>query len=86
MNHQPQNRRHQAARKFVTALDELETVLNSKSRESGAHEATKGDQPSAPSESEMAAHNTEDFDQLLDEAVQDIEHFMAEVDPVQDDA
>jgi hypothetical protein len=88
MNHQPQDSRRQAARSFANALDELETVLRSKASESGDPEPSSPDQPQSPPEaspdSETTPHDAEDLGQLLDEAVQDIEHFMTEADPSQD--
>jgi hypothetical protein len=88
MNHQPQDSRRQAARSFVNALDELETVLRSKASESGDPEPSSPDQPQSPPEaspaSETTPHDAEDLGQLLDEAVQDIEHFMTEADPSQE--
>ena len=81
MNHQPQDSRRQAARKFVNALDELETVLTSSSSEpkDPAHPHT--DQPSPASKAHLSAdtapRDQEDLGQLLDEAVKDIEQFMA---------
>ncbi|WP_204139816.1 hypothetical protein [Halomicronema sp. CCY15110] len=88
MNHQPQDSRRQAARNFVNALDELETVLSSNASESGNNEPSSLDHAPSPPESSPASkttpHDSEDLGQLLDEAVQDIEHFMTEADPSQD--
>jgi hypothetical protein len=89
MNHQPQDSRRQAARKFVNALDELETVLIANSSTSRETAPSSPDQPLSPPESGAASQPTppdsEDLGQLLDEAVQDIEHFMAEADFSQDE-
>ena len=76
MDHIPQDKRHQATRKFVKALDELETVL----------QITPADAPESPSQPSAAAElpafeeDTVDLGQLLDDAVQDIERFMSSED------
>ncbi len=84
MNHQPQDHRRQAARKFVNALDELETVLASDSAEPDGTESPQTEQPSLASEAHLRTdtgpRNQDDLGQLLDEAVQDIEQFMAAKD------
>ncbi|NEQ44416.1 MAG: hypothetical protein F6K00_13005 [Leptolyngbya sp. SIOISBB] len=80
MNHEPQNSRHQAARNFVNALDELESVLKSEQPESDPEPLPDAVHPSTPPQSpERSADDLKeaDFGQLLDDAVQDIEQFMA---------
>lgn len=85
MNHQPQDSRRRAARNFVNALDELETVLQSDKSEptetshpsSARHRKSKQLPPEK--RRETAGHDA-DFGQLLDDAVQDIEQFMAAED------
>ena len=88
MNHEPQNSRRQAARNFVNALDELESVLKS--------EPSEPDQEPLPDAVPQSAHppsperptdftKEADFGQLLDDAVQDIEQFMAADDPASQD-
>lgn len=78
MDHIPQDKRHQATRKFVKALDELETVL----------QITPADPPESPSQPALSAsaerpaveEDAVDLGQLLDDAVQDIERFMSSED------
>ncbi|MEL6398509.1 MAG: hypothetical protein AAFO87_06630 [Cyanobacteria bacterium J06607_6] len=76
MDHIPQDKRHQATRKFVKALDELETVL----------QITPANAPESPSQQSAAAEppafeeDAVDLGQLLDDAVQDIERFMSSED------
>jgi len=88
MNHQPQDSRRQAARNFVNALDELEIVLRSNASESEETEPSSPEQSPSPPEASPVAkttpHDAEDLGQLLDEAVQDIEHFMSAADPSQE--
>jgi len=91
MNHQPQDSRRRAERKFVNALDELETVLKSAPSDSAANHpsdraaTSHQDQPQPPT-SPKAAGEANDFGQLLDDAVQDIEQFMAAEDLAHEDS
>lgn len=80
MNHEPQNSRRQANQNFVNALDELESVLKSEqSPPDEAPLAETGQHSAHPPSSKGAADLAEepDLSQLLDDAVQDIEQFMA---------
>lgn len=80
MDNNPQDKRRQAARKFVNALDELETVLQS----TPAAAPEPSSQPAPPAAAELPAEDTDadvDLGQLLDDAVQDIERFMSSEEP-----
>ena len=79
MDNNPQDKRRQAARKFVNALDDLETVFQSTSPEPSepSSSAVPPKASSAPSLEDEEA----DLGQLLDDAVQDIERFMSSEDP-----
>ncbi|MEM1278876.1 MAG: hypothetical protein AAGG53_02375 [Cyanobacteria bacterium P01_H01_bin.152] len=88
MNHQPHDSRRQAAHNFVNALDELELVLKSKQPEIDEPDDTKSTRHPDPAPSgEQSAAWMEDADlgQLLDDAVKDIEQFMAADESSQQD-
>jgi len=88
MNHQPQDNRRRAERKFANALDELETVLKSEPTDSSQSEPDPTPQPRRhprPQRSVKGLDETADLGALLDDAVQDIEQFMASEDPSPDD-
>ena len=80
MNHEPQNSRRQAARNFVNALDELESVLKSEPLElddEPPRDATRRQVNPQPNAQPTDLPEEADLDQLLGDAVQDIEAFMA---------
>jgi len=93
MNHQPQDSRRRAERKFVNALDELEMVLKSAPPDSSAAAAAAPHPPTSaapphrdqPRQSPQVTEAANDFGKLLDDAVQDIEQFMAAEAPTQDE-
>lgn len=79
MNHQPQESRRKAAQKFMNSLAELETVLQSENAWEEPDEAVAPRAQSAKKGASVApsVHRT-DLSQLMEEALQDIEQFMAE--------
>lgn len=89
MNHQPQDNRRRAERKFAHALDELETVLQSEPSETTEPPPDSPPppqrRPARPQHPEQGLDETADLGALLDDAVQDIEQFMAAKQPAPDD-
>mgnify|MGYP001792399843 CR=1 FL=1 len=80
MDNNPQDKRRQAARKFVNALDDLETVFQSTSAEP-SEPSSAAAPPKASSAPSLEGDEEADLGQLLDDAVQDIERFMSSEDP-----
>lgn len=83
MNDQSQESRRHAARKFVNALDELETVLKANDDRSASEDASSDLSTAELGQAADAApadDATSSLEQMLDDAVQDIEQFMANDD------
>ncbi|MDB9525029.1 hypothetical protein PN498_03435 [Oscillatoria sp. CS-180] len=81
MNNKQQASREIAARKFMHSLEELETVFQSDSTTSKPSAAIDIDPPQVdPDKTAQFPHaeNSESLGALLDEAVQDIDQFMAQ--------
>ena len=91
MNYKPPEKRRHATQKFIHALEELETVLKPKEPAKAPTQEMPSGIPPAPKQARsepIASQSDEsaDISQLLDEAVQDIDQFiasttMAEGDP-----
>lgn len=80
MDQKQQKSRQTATQKFMHSLYELETVLQSEEDQNAAASERRqgGNRPATPAAETCSDRHDSNFNRLLDDAVQDIEQFMAE--------
>ncbi|HEY9887120.1 MAG TPA: hypothetical protein V6D02_01900 [Candidatus Obscuribacterales bacterium] len=81
MDHKQQESRRRAARTFMNALDELESVLQSHPDAADGGQAAP---PTPPPPARRLPPEEPDLVEWLDEAVQYIEQFMSDQSPTED--